>query len=262
VLTVLAGRSADGQRAAQSHTAAAASPLVTRAALFGQAGVVVTASLGELTGVAAFMSCQPCPAGSRVAVVTSAGGAGVLAAGACGDSGLLLAALSEPARRRLAELLPGGATIANPVDTTAAVSQDIFRACLGAVAADDNVDAVIGVAAPTALADLGQAMSAAEPAKPFCAALLDQEANVRLLTTGATAPANGEPAGAVPCYAYPEGAARALGHAARYGIWRGRPQGQIPELPGVRRFRRSPPCWSAASRKRPRRPRPSADPSC
>src|SRR5260370_26952086 len=66
VLTVVGGRSADGQRAAQSHTAAAASPLVTREALFAQAGVVATESLGELIGAAALLSCQPCPAGRRV----------------------------------------------------------------------------------------------------------------------------------------------------------------------------------------------------
>lgn len=96
VLTVLAGRSADGLRAAQSHTAAAASPLATRQALFGQAGVIVTASLGELIDTAAFLSCQPCPIGSRVAVISNAGGVGVLTADACADNGLRLAELSEP----------------------------------------------------------------------------------------------------------------------------------------------------------------------
>jgi acyl-CoA synthetase (NDP forming) len=85
VLTVLAGRSDDGQRAAQSHTAAAATPVVAREALFDQAGIIVSASLGELVEVAAFLSCQPHPLGSRVAVVTNAGGAGVLAADACAD---------------------------------------------------------------------------------------------------------------------------------------------------------------------------------
>ncbi len=142
VLTVVGGRSADGQRAAQSHTAAAASSLVTREALFAQAGVVATDSLGDLIGAAAFLSCQPCPAGRRVAVVSNAGGAGVLAADACGDNGLLLAPLSESTRQRLSDLLPAGATIANPVDTSAAIDAAAFRACLEALAADDGVDAV------------------------------------------------------------------------------------------------------------------------
>jgi acyl-CoA synthetase (NDP forming)/GNAT superfamily N-acetyltransferase len=236
VLTVLAGRSDGGQRAAQSHTAAAATPVVTRQALFGQAGIIVTATLGELVGVAAFLSCQRPPHGSRVAVVTNAGGAGVLAADACADNGLLLAGLSEPTLRRLRELLPDGAVVANPVDTTAAVTQDTFRACLEAVAADGCVDAVISVAAPTAMADLGQAMTAAELTKPLSAALLDQEPDVRLLArTGKEGPGAGSQLiNAIPCYAYPEGAARALGRAARYGAWRNRPPGHLPELPDVR----------------------------
>src|SRR6185312_1518576 len=120
VLTVIGGRSAGGQRAARSHTAAAATPLVTRQALFDQAGVIATHSLGELTGTAAFLAAQPCPAGRRVAVVSNAGGAGVLAADACADEALVLAPLSGATRRRLAGILPPGATIANPVDTTAA----------------------------------------------------------------------------------------------------------------------------------------------
>ena len=233
VVTVLAGRSDGGQRAALSHTAAAATPVVTREALFGQAGVIVAASLGELIEVVALLSCQPHPLGNRVAVVTNAGGAGVLAADACADNGLLLADLSEQTLARLRELLPGSAEISNPVDTSAAVSEEAFRGCLEAVAADDGVDAVISVAAPTALADLGRAMAAADLAKPHSAALLDQEADVRLLPSSRTRQGL-DLINAVPCYAYPESAARALGRTARYGIWRDREPGHVPELPEVR----------------------------
>src|SRR5258708_22566011 len=84
VLTVIGGRSAAGQRAAASHTAAAATPLVTQEALFRQAGVVATTSLGELVEAAALLACQPSPAGNRIAIVSNAGGAGVLAADAWG----------------------------------------------------------------------------------------------------------------------------------------------------------------------------------
>ncbi len=236
VLTVLAGRSADGQRAAQSHTAAAATPAVTRAALFAQAGIILTASLGELVDAAAFLSCQPYPAGRRVAVVTNAGGAGVLAADACADNGLVLAPLAAPTRHRLAALLPADATIANPLDTSAGIDVQAFRSCLEAVAADDGVDAVISVTVPTAIADLSQAVATAMIAKPVSAALLDQTENVRLLPRAGTGP---EPdtsglISAVPCYAYPEDAVQALGHAASYGSWRVRPQGHIPELADVR----------------------------
>ena len=105
VLTVIGARSPAGQRAAASHTAAAATPLVTQEALFGQAGIIATRSLGELVGAAALLASQPLPAGNRVAVVSNAGGAGVLAADACADSGLEVARLGAATRRRLRGLL-------------------------------------------------------------------------------------------------------------------------------------------------------------
>src|SRR5215467_3066711 len=234
VLTVVGGRSAAGQRAAASHTAAAATPLVTQEALFGQAGVIAVPGLGELVEVAALLAAQPLPEGNRVAIVTNAGGAGVLAADACGDHGLLVPALAAATRRRLTSLLPSGAAVTNPVDTTAAIGQDAFRACLEEVAADEGVDAVLAVTVPTAIADLIEAICAAKVAKPLAAAVLDQQATVRLLRCaereggGIAAPA------VIPAYAFPEGAARALGHAARYLAWRGRQRGQVPEFGGLR----------------------------
>ncbi|HET9896247.1 MAG TPA: bifunctional GNAT family N-acetyltransferase/acetate--CoA ligase family protein [Streptosporangiaceae bacterium] len=234
ILTVVGGRSAAGQRAAQSHTAAAASPFVTRQALFAQAGVIVAGGLGELVDVAALLACQPVPAGDRVVVVSNAGGAGVLAADACADAGLRLASLSSSTLQRLAEILPAGATIANPVDTTAAVVADRFRACLEAVAADEAVDAVLSLTVPTAMADLAQAVLSAEVgAKPLCAAALEQPEGVRLIPRAGRSQGS-KRIDAVPCYAYPEAAAHALGHAARYGAWLTKPHGSVPELPGAR----------------------------
>jgi acyl-CoA synthetase (NDP forming)/GNAT superfamily N-acetyltransferase len=230
VMTVVGGRSAAGQVAAASHTAAAATPLVTQEALFGQAGIIAVPGLGELVEVAALLAAQPLPVGDRVAIVTNAGGAGVLAADACSDNGLRVPALSVATRRRLTGLLPPGAAVTNPVDTTAAVSQDAFRDCLREVAADEGIDAVLAVTVPTAIADLNQALRAAEVGKPLAAAILDQREAVRLL-------ARDEHRGghaAIPAYAFPESAARALGHAAAYHAWRGRQRGQVPGLGGVR----------------------------
>jgi len=268
VLTVVGGRSEAGQRAAASHTAAAATPLVTQEALFGQAGVIAATNLGELIEAVALLACQPLPAGNRVAIVTNAGGAGVLTADACGDNGLQVAQLSGATRRRLRRLLPAGAVLADPVDTTAAVSAEAFRACLQEVAADEGVDAVIAVAVPTAISDLRMAVSTAALGKPAAVVLLDQAESVRMIEqeTGATPPAAGaslagqaavkspaaKPAAAtdgdrpssmdhrpaliagLPSYSYPEGAARALGHAVRYRAWRDRQKGRVPELPGLR----------------------------
>jgi acyl-CoA synthetase (NDP forming)/RimJ/RimL family protein N-acetyltransferase len=226
VLTVIGGRSTAGQRAAASHTAAAATPLVTQEALFSQAGVIATTSLGELVDAAAFLSCQPLPCGNRVAIVSNAGGAGVLAADSCGDNGLVVATLSEATQERLRGLLPGGAAVAGPVDTSAAVSQRAFRSCLEKVAKDDGVDAVMAITVPTALSHLTPAILGAAVTKPLVAVTLDQQESVRLLQRESEA--------AIPSYLYPENAARALGHAVRYSGWRSKDEGQVPELTGIR----------------------------
>ena len=233
VLTVISGRSAAGQRAAASHTAAAATPLVTQEALFAQAGIIACRSLGELTAAAALLASQPLPAGHRVAVISNAGGAGVLAADACGDHGLQVATLSRSVQRKLNGLLPPGAAVAGPVDTTAAVSVDAFRSALEEIAADDGVDAVLAVTVPTAIADLSEAMRTANVTKPLAVALLEQPEDVRMLPPSGDGPvaADGQtpgetgPSRVIPAYAYPESAARALGHAAGYHAWLGRQQG-------------------------------------
>ncbi len=238
VLTVIGGRSAAGQRAAASLTAAAATPLITQEALFGQAGVVATTSLGDLVDTAALLATQPLPAGNRVAIISNAGGAGVLAADACGDNDLRVAVLSEPTQQRLRRLLPGGAAVAGPVDTTAAVSQRIFRLVLERVARDDGVDALMVLTVPTALGHLGPAIAKADVAKPVLAVTLDQRESVTLLgRPDGSADADGDagPVGRfVPAYLYPESAARALGHAVRYSTWRSGSHGHVPELDGIR----------------------------
>ena len=251
VLTVIGGRSAAGQRAAASHTAAAATPLVTQEALFGQAGVIATTSLGELVDAAALLACQRLPAGNRVAIVSNAGGAGVLAADACGDNGLKVATLSERTQDRLRKLLPDGAAVAGPVDTSAAVSQRAFRDCLQRVAKDEGVDAVMAITVPTALGHLGPGIAAADVTKPLVAVMLDQQESVRLLPRGQDGRAGrARPAAsahdegsagraetavdAIPSFLFPESAARALAHAARYGAWRSGQEGQVPDLAGIR----------------------------
>jgi acyl-CoA synthetase (NDP forming) len=230
VLTVIGGRSAAGRQAAASHTAAAGTPLITQEALFGQAGVIATTTLGELVDAAALLAAQPLPSGNRIGIVTNAGGAAVLAADACGDKGLRVAALSEDSRRRLLELLPGGSVVAGPVDTMATVSREEFGACLGVVGRDDGVDAVMAITVRTALGDLAPAVATAKVTKPLVAVVLDQKESITMLRpTGGVA----KDGGSVPAYLYPESAARALGHAARYAAWLARDPGSIPELPGI-----------------------------
>ena len=227
VLTVHAGRSVPGQRAAASHTAAATAPLITRQALFEQAGIVATPSFGELIDAAALMASQPIPAGRVVAIVSNGGGAGVLAADACAEAGLAVARTSQQTRNRLRELLPPGSALDGPVDTTDAVSAEAFREALHVAAGQDGVDALIVLVVRRGPADLIPVLTAGRLPVPVAAVVLGQPEAIRLLPGDGTVPS-------VPAYAYPEAAARALARAARYGSWRSRPASTVPELDNLR----------------------------
>ena len=227
ILTVNVGRSAAGRRLAAIRAAPAAIPQLTRQALFEQAGVIATANFGELLDAAALVASQPMPVGRRVGVVSNTRGGGVLAADACGDAGLQVARLTGQTQQALRGLLPSYAAVAGPVDTTAVVAPGLFRRCLELVGADPGVDAVLALMATTATSDLVPEVRAARLPVPIAAAVMDQVEGVRLL------PGSGEDSPAVPAYAYPESAARALGHAARYGAWRATPPGSVPVLEGL-----------------------------
>ncbi|MFD2417106.1 bifunctional acetate--CoA ligase family protein/GNAT family N-acetyltransferase [Amycolatopsis pigmentata] len=228
VLAIRTGSTEVARRAAASHTAAAATPAVTRDALYEQAGVIAVDTVTELVDAIAALSWQPLPGGNRVAVVSNAGGAGVLAADACARSGLALPELGADTTARLRALLSGQASVSNPVDTTAAVSAEVFGACLDVLLADDAVDAVIAAAVPTALGDPVDAVRELPAGtKPVLAVRFGQLAHVEPLMSPAGRPATA-------AYADPAGAAAVLGHLASYAEWR-RHRGPVvaPDLPGI-----------------------------
>ena len=231
VLIVVVGRSATGKRLAGARAAKAATPMVTRQALFAQAGIIAAANLGELLDAAALLASQPVPAGRRVGVVSNTRGAAVLAADACSDAGLHVAGLAADTQRALRDMLGPEAVVAGPVDTTVLVTPSHFRRCLELVGADPGVDAVLALTTTTAASDPVPEIAAARLPVPIAAAVLDQLEVVRLL------PGSGGDSPPVPAYGYAESAARALGHAARYGTWRATPPGRIPDLDGLRQDR-------------------------
>jgi acyl-CoA synthetase (NDP forming)/GNAT superfamily N-acetyltransferase len=226
ILTVHAGHSAPGQRAAASHTAAAVAPPIARQALFDQAGIIATTSLGELLDTVALVASQPIPAGRTVAVVSNGGGAAVLTADACAEAGLTVATNSPATQARLREALPAGAALGGPVNATVAVGAGAFGAAIQIAA--EGADALIAVVVRGGRPDLIPAIATARLPVPVAVVVLDQPEAVRLLP-------GGEPGDAsLPAYAYPEAAARALARAARYGSWRTRPPSTVPEFAGVR----------------------------
>ncbi|HSA48560.1 MAG TPA: GNAT family N-acetyltransferase [Yinghuangia sp.] len=223
VLTVDAGRSAPGRRAAASHTAAAVTPTIARGALFRQAGVTAAHSLGDLVAATALMYAQPLPKSGAVAVIGNAGGLGVLAADACADAGLTVPYLGAELEGKLRDLLPSGAACANPVDTTATVPGESLRQAIDLIASTGHVGAVLLTLAPTALAD------------PL--AELTRGSAVRGIPVAVVAPDRAQaielvPAwhGAFPVFSDPRTAAVALAHARDRAMWLVRPRGIVPHL--------------------------------
>ena len=116
---------------------------VTVDALFQQAGVIRTDSLAEMLDVASLLANQPLPEGRRVAVLTNAGGPGIMCADACEASGLELPPLPKEIQERLREFLPPEASLGNPVDMIATATGQQYRQAVAALAAWDGIDALI-----------------------------------------------------------------------------------------------------------------------
>jgi acyl-CoA synthetase (NDP forming) len=113
VLAVKAGRSEAGAKAASSHTGALAQVDMATDALFAQCGVLRADSIEALFDAAIAFSKAPLPRGPKVAIITNAGGPGIIIADACEGVGLEVAPLSEESQQKLREQLPAEASVAN-----------------------------------------------------------------------------------------------------------------------------------------------------
>ena len=223
VVAVKAGRSNAGARAASSHTGALAASDAIVEALFRQSGVIRTDTLEELFDVAALLANQPLPRGRRAAVLTNAGGPGILAADTCEANGLELPALSDHSVAELRTVLPSTASLKNPVDMIASATASQYENALGTLLRDENVDAVLVLFIPplvTHAEDVATAIrraTDANPGKPVLAVCMS------------TAPMP-EALSPVPGYRFPEAASIALARAAAYGTWRARREGRRPRF--------------------------------
>ena len=235
IVALKAGRSQSGTRAAGSHTAALAASDVAVDALFRQTGVIRAETVDEMFDLAAALGSQPLPRGRRVAIVTNAGGPGILCADACEAGGLSVSELSEATRSSLAAFLPPAASLANPVDMIASASPDHFRRAVETVLSASEVDSLIVIFIPVGVVKteeaaraVGEGVAAARAAghgmKPVLACMMAEE--------GAPNPLALE-SETIPVYAFPEAAARALGKIAVYANWRAAPLGVIPNFTDI-----------------------------
>jgi acetyl coenzyme A synthetase (ADP forming)-like protein len=201
-----AGRSTAGRHAAKSHTGALAGDEVAFDAAFRRAGVLRASSTEEMLDWARTLAWAPPMRGRTVAVVTNAGGPGVVAADAVERHGLALADLADRTAAGLREFLPSVAGFENPVDMLASASPVDYSRAVEAVLRDDNVDAVMVIVAPPpryVAKDVADAIVAVDRTKP-----------VVVVTMGGPAVAEAREvlrSAHVPDYGFPFEAAGALG---------------------------------------------------
>ncbi len=230
IIAVKSGRSKSGARAASSHTGALATSDAIVNDLFRQAGIIRTNTLEEMFDVAQLLALQPLPPGRRIAIVTNAGGPGILAADTAEAGGLELAALSEATTGALRSFLPAAASVGNPVDMIASATAEQYARAIDLLAADESVDAVLVIYIPVmpehadAVAAVIRGASSRPRAKTIVANFMGaQEWRGRL--------------NPVPSFPFPERAASALAAASRYAEWRRMPVGTVQKFADIDRDR-------------------------
>ena len=214
ILAVKSGRSAEGAKAASSHTGALAGSDAAYDAIFKQSGIERVEGINELFHYAQAFSKQPIPKGKRIAIITNAGGPGIIATDAAIRHGLQLAELSTATQEKLKAHLPATANIHNPVDVIGDATHERYEAAIRDTLLDDGVDGAIVILTPQAMTDIKETAEivprvAKDIKKPILASfmgLVDVTEGVHVLQTHG-----------IPNYPFPEAAARTMAAMARFG---------------------------------------------
>jgi acetyltransferase len=224
IVTVKSGTSAAGARAASSHTGSLAGLEVAADALLRQCGVIRVGSIENLINVVAAFGRSPLPKGDRVAIVTNAGGPGIMAADNVESRGLKIAELSDETSKRLKALLPPEASVRNPVDMISSAGSKEYADCLDVVLNDPGSDIVMAIFVPPLMIepiDVMRQITAVSDRhdKPVLAVVMAEEDYFDLI------PRKVE--NTVPYYHFPEAAAEAAEAMVRYSNWRSIPAGEL-----------------------------------
>jgi acyl-CoA synthetase (NDP forming) len=220
VIAAVGGRTGAGQRAAVSHTAALAADDAVRDAALRQAGVVRVRTGLQVLDAARALSGQPMPRGRRVAVVTNSGGTGVELADLLADEGLEVPELSPALQKELRTLLPDYGSAVNPVDMTPAWSlfSTVYPAATELLARSGEIDVVVPVllqrsASPEVAVAVRDAVARLRvdriPVPVYVCWVAPRSADAH---TGLLQEAG------IPCFAWPQRAAQAIGVAVRCGV--------------------------------------------
>ncbi len=227
VIAIKSGVTQSGSRAVSSHTGSLAGSEQAYQAAFRQAGILRADSMEALFDMALAIGYQPPLKGERIAIVTNAGGPGILATDALERAGLSLARFEVETLHALEQFLPDAASAANPVDVLGDARADRYRFALEKVAADPNTDGLLVLLTPQAMTEIeatadvvGQLSRATE--KPILACFMGEarvEKGIEILNRYG-----------VPNYSFPERAARAFRAMADYRLIQSRPLPQFVQF--------------------------------
>lgn len=231
VILLKTGNTQAGVRASLAHSGEAPAAELAYGAAFKRSGVIRADSFQSLLDIARAVVTQPLPGDCRVAVVTNAGGPGIMAADGLENGGMRLAAFSGGTLAALRRALPPAAAVQNPVDVLGDAAPERFAEAVRIVQADPGVDSLILVLAPqadTRPADTARAVVAnLDRSKPVLASFMGGREMVEARRTLVAA--------GVPDYPAPGRAASALGAMCEYAAWRRRPPRVVTRFPVNRR---------------------------
>jgi acetyl coenzyme A synthetase (ADP forming)-like protein len=216
VLVLKAGRGESGARAVASHTGALAGSVEAYEAAFHDSGVMKATSMEQLFDWARAFAWQPLPEGNRIAVLTNAGGPGILAVDALEAAGLKLAPLTDATKQYLRPRLPAAGSLDNPVDILAGSGPGTYAVALDALLSDPTVDAALVIQAPqdwflpTSLAEVVSEVAAAHHKPVFTSimGLASVDKALEILHSKR-----------VPNFAFPERAASAIAAMVARKLW-------------------------------------------
>lgn len=224
IIAVKSGRTASGSKAVSSHTGSLAGSDVAYDSGFTQAGVLRADSVQELFDYSTAFAYQPLLKGNRIAIVTNAGGPGVMATDSLERNGLALASLTPETEASLAESLPPAANIHNPVDVLGDAKNDRYTIALERVLEDPGVDGVLVILTPQAMTESDEtAQAVLEVSKTATKPILTCWMGGTRTEKGSRLLADNQ----VPAYPFPERATSAFGAMLKYHSVLQRPAGEI-----------------------------------
>ncbi len=227
VIAIKGGKSAAGASAASSHTGSLAGADLAADALLKQCGVIRVNSLPEMFEVAqSFANCT-IPKGKRIAVMTNAGGPGIMATDAICEHGLEMAQISDKTKDYMRSYLAAAASVKNPVDMIASAPLEYYKKTLTALIKEETVDAIMVIYLPLMNLDpmdvskVVMKIKEQYPEKPILAVIMAKNEFFNKITKIKTN---------IPFYQYPEIAANALAKLYAQRVWLDRPEGKAPSF--------------------------------